>query len=298
MMPWWLDTVCHNGRWNACVVHNAGGDVIGAMPYFVRRRFGLTFINTPPLTSYTDIWLHLPDDLKRERRYGSEQRIVGDLLSQLPKNALLTQFRLHPDYQNGLPMFWAGFRLNTYYTYILPDIADRDLVWADFRHHLRSDIRKSGNRVRIVSGNHDFAAAFGLHQSTLARQSLRPVHHEAAFRALDAQLQARQLRDIWFAEDPDTGQRHAAVYIMYQNDTAHFYMSGLEPSQKQSSALQFLIWHAISHCPPHIHRFDMEGSMDAGVEHALRAFGGIRTPYLHVSRTRNRWAQALIQLKG
>jgi len=41
--PWWLDAVCDYGYWDVAIVER-GGQIWATMPYYIRKRYGFTFI--------------------------------------------------------------------------------------------------------------------------------------------------------------------------------------------------------------------------------------------------------------
>ena len=57
MMPWWMDAVCAGKEWDVLLAENEQGDIIGAMPYLMRKRAWLRYIIMPQQTQIGGIWV-------------------------------------------------------------------------------------------------------------------------------------------------------------------------------------------------------------------------------------------------
>jgi lipid II:glycine glycyltransferase (peptidoglycan interpeptide bridge formation enzyme) len=77
------------------------------------------------------------------------------------------------------------------------------------------------------------------------------------------------------------GVVQAILWHVWDNNRAYYLVGSKNPEIKDNRAVTALIWHAIKES----NRlgkasFDFEGSMDPGVEHFFRNFGGERTLYM------------------
>ena len=57
MTPWWLDAVCAGKEWNVLLAEDEEGNILGAMPYLLRKRAWFRYIIMPQQTSIGGIWV-------------------------------------------------------------------------------------------------------------------------------------------------------------------------------------------------------------------------------------------------
>ena len=278
---WWLDAVCDDS-WDVCLVEK-GGDVIAAMPYVREQRYGMTILTHPPLTQTLGPWLQ-KSQAKYSNRLGQEKDLLTELITQLPEFAHFHQ-NWHFSQTNWLPFYWQSFEQTTRYTYRLPDLSDMDAVWSSFSENIRREIRKASNRfrlrVRTDLGVDDFLE---LNMQTFERQGMLPPYSPNFIRHLDEACLRNNARQIFIAED-EQGQRHAGVYIVWDEQSAYYLMGGGDPKLRTSGATSLCMWAAIQFAATKTKSFDFEGSMIEAVERFFRAFGAIQTPYFSLSKT-------------
>ena len=276
--PWWLDAVAP-GAWAAAEVRR-GDAVVARLPYFRRRRLGMTTIVQPPFTQTLGPWL-APSEGKYARRLENEKKLLGQLIDSLPAFDFYRQ-SLTPALTNWLPFYWAGFEATVRYTYRIEDLSDLDRVHRDFQEHVRRGIKKALNAVEVV---HDFPLdeLLRLDVQTYARQGLRPPYSEGLVRRLDAACAAHGARRILGAVDA-RGQTHAALYVVWDERTLYALINARDPAVQTLGANTLLYREAI-HLASEVSRtFDFEGSMIMPIEHYFRGFGGRQTPYFCISK--------------
>ena len=80
----------------------------------------------------------------------------------------------HYSVTNWLPFYWHGFSQTTRYTYVIENLDDLDLVWAQFQEKIRTDIRKAQKKV-IVRTDLDIDKFLDINTLTFTRQG-RNLH--------------------------------------------------------------------------------------------------------------------------
>jgi Acetyltransferase (GNAT) domain len=95
---------------------------------------------------------------------------------------------------------------------------------------------------------------------TYERQGMSMPYSAEQIRRLDAACSARGVRRILLAEGVD-GTPHAAVYLVWDAESAYSLMSGNDPHLRSSGAISLLRWEAIKFASQVTRRFDFEGSM-------------------------------------
>ena len=290
--PWWLDAVAP-GQWSAAEVRH-GGEVLARMPFVTRKRYGATYITRPGLTPTLGPWFK-PSTAKYASRLRHEKDQIESLLAQLPQHVYCS-ISCSPEVTNVLPFHWAGFDLHVRYTYTIPDISDRERVWAGFLTNVRGHIRSAEKTlaVREDLGLEDFLHTY--------EQVFRGKNHKMPFswsflERVDQALASRQQRRMFFAVDAQE-RVHAAVYLVWDHNKAYYLMGGRDPGFSSSSAVSLLIWHAIQHAASVATLFDFEGSMIEPIERFFRDFGAVQTPYYRLTRANNRLVRAALALWG
>jgi lipid II:glycine glycyltransferase (peptidoglycan interpeptide bridge formation enzyme) len=279
--PWWLQAVAP-GSWDA-VVAVEDNEVVGRLPFVHKRRLGLTILSQPPLTPYLGPWVKAGTG-KAHARLQREHRIFRSLIAALPEHDVYTQ-NFHYSVTNVLPFYWQGFSPSISYTYVIDDLDDPGKIWAGFRENIRREIRKAERRV-VVRDLDDVETFIALNRKTFDRQSMQLPYSPELIRRLDAACSARGVRRIFLAESAD-GTPHAALYLVWDSESAYYLMSGSDPHLRTSGAMSLLMWEAIKHAGQVTRRFDFCGSTIQPVERFFRAFGARQVRYMHVSRGRS-----------
>lgn len=285
LQPWWLDAVCQQGEWNVCLSEAGNGAIAGVWPYFLHHKFGLKTVRMPPLTAYGGPWLISPPGKEQGAYKHSEfeKKHLNELLKQLPRPLFFRQ-SLHPDCQNWLPLYWAGYRQTTRYTRVFDDLSDLEKTLAGFKNTLRTDIKKAERATTIRREDGATALLFQLHTLSFERQNKRPPYPARIFYDLYAALQQRGHAAIWIARDRSNGAPHAGLCLVFDRHRASVLMTGADPVFKTHSAVWGLFMEAMQYCSQQNLSLDFEGSMNRDIERGFRAFGGRLVPYHHIRK--------------
>ena len=276
--PWWLDAVAP-GSWDAAEVVK-DGETVGRLPFVRKRRFGLTILSQPELTPHLGPWIK-PGTGKVHTQLEREHEILRGLIGALPKHDIFVQNFNH-SITNCLQFYWHGFTQYTNYTYIIEDLSDHDKIWAGFRKTVRAHIRKAEREV-IVRPIEDVETFIALNDMVYERQGISAAYSADMVRRIDAACSARGVRRIFLAEDAD-GTPHAALYLVWDSESAHSLMSGSDPRLRGSGAISLLRWEALKYAGQVTRRYDFGGSMLQPVESFFRAFGARQVPYAKLKR--------------
>jgi lipid II:glycine glycyltransferase (peptidoglycan interpeptide bridge formation enzyme) len=279
---WWLDAVAPN-TWDAVEI-DKDGEVIARLPYVVKNKMGLTLLTMPKLTPLLGPWLQ-ESTAKYSKQLAQEKDLYGALIEKLPSYDYLV-LNFHYSMTSWLPFYWHGFKQTTRYSYVLENIQDLDLVWAGFQENIRREIRKAQKKV-IVRKDLDVNKFLDINLLTFQRQGKNLPYSRELVQNLDAACDRHQARQMFFAEDPQ-GRIHAAIYIVWDRNSAYYLMGGGDPELRNSGATSLLMWEAIKFAATVTKKFDFEGSIVEPIERFFRAFGGRQIPYFQVSKTSQR----------
>jgi lipid II:glycine glycyltransferase (peptidoglycan interpeptide bridge formation enzyme) len=279
---WWLDAVAGPNNWMVALVEK-GGRIDGALPYFIKKKYGFIILVQPPLTQTLGPWIR-NQNLKESSKLSYEKEIMDSLIDRLPKFHHFSQ-NWSPRNQNWLPFYWKGFQQTTKYTYVLKSIFDIDKIWSQMDGNIRAEIRKAESRFNLkVRDDLSVDQFIELNEMTFNRQGISVPYSKEFVQRLDNACGAKGSRRIFIAQDAD-GRMHGGVFLVWDKNSAYYLMGGADPSLRNSGAVSLCMWEAIKFASGRTQVFDFEGSMIEGVERFVRAFGATQTPYFKISKT-------------
>ena len=207
--------------------------------------------------------------------------LMSALLKQLPPHHIFSQ-NFHYSITNWLPFYWQGFSQTTRYTYVIPYLSNLDTIWSAFRGNIRREIRKAERNVDVCD-DLSLDTFYGLNAMTFERQNTKIPYDFDLVKCIDAAAAERNSRRMFFARDRE-GRLHAAIYIIWDQNSSYYLMGGANPDLRNSGATSLLMWEAIKFSSTVTKQFDFEGSMIESVERHFRAFGAQQIPYFQVTR--------------
>lgn len=274
---WWLDVVAPNAWATAEVLD--GGRVAASMPYTVRRRFGLDFIEMPPLTQV--LGPIEPDyQGKYANRLARQKDVYDGLIAALPKYDLFRQ-SFHSGVTNWLPYYWRNFAQSTRYTYRLDLTQTKDALWADTQDRVRTDIRKAQRALKLRE-EFDPYRFLAVISKTFERQGMRLPYDAAMIRRLFDQAPKNARIKVLAAEDKQ-GAIHGVALFIGDENCVYYLLGGADPKLRNSGCQSLLLWEGICWAATFSRVFDFEGSMLEGVERFVRGFGAQQEPYFQLT---------------
>ncbi len=280
LQPWYLDATCGPKNWQTLTAE-LDGQAAATWPIFLKKKFAHRYVVLPPLTKWMGPQLLRPEF--SEPRIAQE--IFRRLLGQLPRLAHFVQDFPYP-IQDCQAFAEAGFQISQRQSFVLK-INDLDIVWASLHPDYRNNkIRRARTRVAVTEAG-TLAEFYALQRRTFARQGLpAPVSFEF-LENLDAALAAHSARQMLFARDLETGQIHAAAYLVWDNSAAYLLMTGNDPELRSSGAGILVVWEAIRFAAETlgVSEFDFLGSMMPSVSTVWEKFGAVPRPFFRVEKT-------------
>jgi len=283
---WWLQAVCPNGF--EILTLRKGDRIVAGMPMLIHRKRGYTRISMPTLTQVFGILLAPPTSENYERNLSDEMNILNALVEAIPKFNVFSM-RFHYNFTNWLPFYWAGYKQTTRYTYVIPDLTDLNRVFSEFNHSKRKNIKKAEKLVSVCT---DLPAEelYANHVLTLNKQGEQISYSFNHFKRIYDAAYEKGCGKTWYALD-DQKNIHAAIFVIFDNKSAYYLISTIDPDFRNSDSATLLVRDAIAYVSKYTNRFDFEGSMIRGVENSFRKFGAIQTPYFSISK--DNWSQTV-----
>lgn len=279
---WWMDAVCGEENWDVIILEK-GGQIVATMPYYFVNKNEGKIITQPLLTQKNGICIRYPNNQKYASKYSYERQVIGEMISKL-EDLNLISYNQSFDYSftNWLPFYWRNFNQYTRYTYVIEDLLDLEKVFSNIDSKTRNQIKKA---QKIVSIKEDFSIEefYRINKMTYERQNMKIPYTLEFLIRLDKTCINKKCRKIFYAEDSQ-GRVHAAIYIVWDENSAYYLAGGADPELRNSEATSLLIWEAIKFSSTVTKKFDFEGSMIESIEKFFSSFGAVQKPYFNISR--------------
>ena len=277
---WWLDIVCGNDKWDVLLIEDKG-HIKAAFPIYIPYQ---GIISMPPMTQTMGPWFAPnSEDTKYTKALGKQQVLSKKLIDLLPPHSFFLQNFPHM-ITDWLPFYWAGYQQTTRYTYRLSEIKQKEKLWDNMASNIHRNIIKAKEKHRItVQKGISIEAFLRVQEQTFERQQ---ITNKTDIKILTRLIQAcreRNQGDLWGGYD-EKGQLHAAVFIVWQDNTAWYLAGGGNPTLRNSGAHSLILWECICYISQFTDTFDFEGSMIPGIERFFREFGAIQTPYFTITK--------------
>ncbi|MCK5179069.1 MAG: GNAT family N-acetyltransferase, partial [Candidatus Omnitrophica bacterium] len=130
----------------------------------------------------------------------------------------------------------------------------------------------------------DIEKVYALAQMTFERQKKRIPFSLETLKNIDSACAAKNCRKTFFAKD-EKGEIQAALYIVWDENSAYYLVSGANPEYRNSGAGSLLTWEAIKFASTITKRFDFEGSIIEPIERFFRSFGSVQKPFFNITKT-------------
>ena len=296
--PWWMDAVCGEENWDVLLCDRKDR-IVGALPYYVKKRAGLRYITQPLFTQHNGAWIRYPDNLSPMKRISLEKDILTDLIHQLESLPVCYyQQSFSADLTNWLPFYWKGYQQSTNYTYRLPDIAEPENLLSSFNADKRRNIsraRRSGYQIQFDLSPEKF---YEHHKKSLAKRGDTISYSLDLFERIHDAAYAHNCGKIGYLTAED-GEVLCAVFNMWDSKWGYDLITAFDPDVRKTGAPDLLVYSMIEYLSDKTKGYDFEGSMIEGVEESFRHFGAIQTPYFNIRKiyTKNPLLRACIHKK-
>ena len=291
---WWLDAVAPK-QWDLIEVEE-NNKVVAKLAFCIKKSHGFKILTQPMLTQVLGSYFDIETDKSKYSTILSRQKDLSNkLLDKLPAYDYFSQ-NFHYSFTNWLPLYWKGFQQSTRYTYVIENLANLDDVWSNFEPKIRTDIKKAQTQV-VVRDDLGLEEFYKINLMTFERQNRQPACDFETLNSLDKACAIKNSKKIFFAQD-SLGRVHAAIYIVWDEESAYYLMGGGDPALRNSGATSLLLWEAIKFASTVTKKFDFEGSMVESIERFFRGFGAIQRPYFNISKMNSRRFKLLKTIKS
>ncbi len=292
IQPAWLNLVCGNDQWDVCLSFDKEGTIVGVMPYFFQKKWGLMLIKMPPFTDYLGPCFFFKDDatMKKTRRYSLQKQVLTDIIAQLPSSTYFF-YQCQVGLNDWLPFKWAGYQQTTYYTYEIDLFQPKEDIWSQLRRNTKRNI-KAAEQNLMIEPSEEVNELFQLCADTARKQNRALGFTKSELEKLHQWLMLEKRGILLHAVDSEQSVQ-AALLLAWDNQKAYTLLSA---SGTNVLAPSLLNWYLLDYLPNELRYLDFCGSIIPDVEHATIGMGATRKPYYKIFRSSNLFWHILARL--
>lgn len=283
MQPWWLDAVCAGKKWDVLLSLSESGEILAAMPYLDRKKWGFRWIIMPQQTQIGGIWLAQNGGLIEGTDEPVNIRAVClDIERQIRQLKLDYYYQQYPIDSKAVAVMGAhGFKTQKHITYRLEDLHDMEAVVKNFNRNKRRQLAKAENLILDFDMREEEFYAF--HRSSLAEQRKVISYSREFFLVLYRKATRNHQGQILRLCDEE-GRLHAAAFVVWDQHVMHYLTATYSELGRNNGAMARMVLECIKLAREKNVIFDFEGSMIKGVAEHFRQFGA--TPSIYYSAER------------
>jgi hypothetical protein len=278
---WWLDSVVGEQTWQASYAFT-DDRLVAIITYGEHFKYGRRMTKSVSYTPYIGPWID------REAQHSLSVSQMRDVKRQLVTNIgsfSKAQLTLCPQETDGYVFSTLGFEVNVKFTYILNTSDSIHQVWKKFAPGLKSDIKRAKNKHGLkIALDANVSDLIALNTKVFERQGIGSPYKNLNLNVLLEHAIDKKCGKIIAAAD-DSGRVVSCVFVVWDNETMYYLMSGTDPQKRGTGGLSLCLWEAINEAAEMDLKFDFEGSMIDGIEKYFRSFGGKQTPYYVIKKT-------------
>lgn len=264
-------------QWDVAIA-TKGELITGVWPYPVENKMGVSILRSPVLTPYLGPHVFYPAGLKDTKLDGFAHDAMAELLKQLPP-VKVWHLAVQPGLQQVGLFRSHDLENSVQQTFLINLLDSEEQIVANMSESRRRQVRQADKDLEIFEDKKYLPQLFSFHQQTLeGKGRTLPYALADLTRAMKA-CASHDAAALWVAREGGVVQ--AIVWQVWDAHCSYYLMGSQNPEGSGYKAMSVLLWHAMKEAKRKGHRtFDLEGSMDPGVERYFRGFGGTRTLYL------------------
>ncbi|MCQ2215816.1 MAG: hypothetical protein MJZ31_07855 [Bacteroidales bacterium] len=302
MQPWWLDIVSsEKGKgWDAIVVEDEKGEIIGAMPYHYVKKLWLTFVVQPQLTMHMGIWMRHLTEGKKVSEYDSvASKIIKTISDEVDRRGIFyLNMKLGIDSIGWQALEWNGFLCRVRYTYVMKEIPDsEDGVYKLFRKDKQKKVNKAFGeewscRINIVPPSQ----YYDLYSEELKTKNDEVFYSKKLFCQLFDEAVSRSCARIISIHDKQ-GNIHAAALYTIEGENSLGVSTYINPEFKSDGSSSLVVLKQIcdiksSGCISYNHG----GGTNEGMASSYAGIGTEKVAYLQIIKIRGLLGRILMRL--
>lgn len=291
MMPWWMDAVCAGKEWDVLLAEDEHGEIVGAMPYLLRKRAWFKYIILPQQTQIGGIWV-TPEVTADKWRTAEVCRQIKEQLDAMGLAYYYQQYlpgSLCVDAMRGL-----GFKTRERVTYRVDDLSDLDAVIDAFSKNKKRQLQKALSLH--AERKMDVEDFYRFHTECLAKRKRKCSYSREFLLVLERKARRLGQCEILSICNAD-GKVYAAAFLIYDKHYMYYQFSDFDPAFSESGASAMLVLEAMKMAREKHVRFEFGEPIDKNEEKAFRQFGPSESRYYSVEMSYRWWSFLIPWLK-
>ena len=277
--PWWLDITCGEENWGVSIC-KSDEEILGVMPYFWRKRLGMTILEQPILTQKLGPTIFYPSHLSYRKKLEFEKLVINTLILNLPDYHKFNQTCDH-NLLSWLPFFWRGFSQTTQVSYVIDKSNCENGFLNLFSQSKRREVKKA-SKFLVCNSDITPDQFYDFHKSMLSKKGSKISYPLSFLERLEIADKQRDSHDYICVVDEDLTV-YCALLLVWDSTTTYNLISVIDDQYKSSGASSLAVAAAIEASGKRGTAFDFEGSMQEAVEFSFRQFGAKQVQLSQVS---------------
>lgn len=278
MTPWWMDAVCAGKEWDVLLAEDEEGNILGAMPYLLRKRAWYKYIIMPQMSQIGGIWVNAATT--------ADRWITAEVCRQISEQ--LDKMGLAYYYQQYLPgslcvdaMRALGFKTHERITYRVEDLSDLDKLIGSFSKNKRRQLQKALSlHTEHSMSIEDF---YRFHTHCLQTRKRRISYTREFLLVLERKARRLGQCEVLSVCNAD-GQPYAAAFLVWDKNYMYYLIPALDYAFNDSGAGALLALEAMKLAREKHVLFDFEGSVNRSIARHYKQFGTIPVTYFSVEK--------------
>ncbi|MEN0045553.1 MAG: GNAT family N-acetyltransferase [Bacteroidota bacterium] len=290
VQDWYLDAVITDGNWEVILVKEKY-NIIASFPYFQKQKLSFQYVTMPIFVKWMGLYI-----IPEHRSIKKEQKILQLILPLFSKFDAFKQ-NFYPSLLNWSALYWEGYQQTTFYTYQIDLSKSLEELLDKCNRNIQRNIKKASSQLSV---KFDLSPEqfYEINKMSFDRQDITIPYSLSLFIKHDEVIQKKKRRKILYALD-HRGNIHAASYLIWDQNSCYYHLSGENPLFRKSGAGILLVWKAIRFAKEalNLNLFDFEGSMMQNIAHIRQQFGSTAVSYNYIWKYNNTFYKLLDYLK-
>lgn len=257
------------------------GKLVGGFFYYLESHAGIRFVKCPPFTPNNGLFF-----VSRTSNVSRQNSDFKNLFTEITDSFNKSGFEvlriafpsLYTDFQ---PFIWQKYKVVPNFTYVHDLNKTEDEIYSCFSAEKRNEIRKTEKDRINIHEEKDYLIIKNLIENTFLRNKIK--YQENILRKILIEFSGNNNSFAYVATN--NTDIIAFSFCLYDKSTAYYLFGGSTEETKHSGAGSATLWECIRRAKAiGLKVFNFEGSMNPGIEHYFRGFGGTLIPYYTVNK--------------
>lgn len=293
-MPFWLDAACGKDNWDAIVVEE-NREIVAAVPYHKKTRFGIRGVLQPQLTKFFEIWTKPVEGIKKERALHYQFKWLSEIAMRLKElGADYYDQNYSGSLQNLEPFAWEGFDNEVRYTFVIRPGQRIEDIELQMNSRIRTAIR-SASEVCSIGNFDDTDLFYDLQDLSFTRKGIKDPVSRELFEGLYRACLVNNAGRLVAVRNKKGGICCAGFYV-FDHRYVYELLLGRGTENTDCNYKAFMTHEMIRYACETERGFDFDGSMIRSIAEHNRRFGAEPVQYYRMRKitTKSIWKKNVL----